>query len=165
MLRQATHSPQCRSTSPASFWLAYRFSSLLCGVQRTQKQLKDVAKQMDRYVVPRSLTEEQIAKFGSSLRTNSGKSYEVTIRYVLGDSEAARYAESFAQAFRAGNWFPTISPINPTVVRSRPIGNGSQVYYTEVEEMVNSLEGVLFRQTGPNPPTPITIEEKILSRT
>lgn len=124
-----------------------------------QTRVKRLESKMVRYVVPRELTPKQIEDFGAYLKANS-KSQEVTIKYVMGDSEASRYAGDFAAAFKAGDWFPNMRPINSLLINCSNSVAGP-VCKTELQEMMNRLEGVAIYQTGPNPPRSTSIEEKI----
>lgn len=167
------HRPSPVVDSGASISMPFYFLSIvLLGLaiillalwlHQSQKEMKRLKVQMLRYVLPRALTKDQIQKFGEYLRTNS-KPKEIRIRYALGNAEAQSYAEDFANAFRAGNWFPTYAPINPTVLNCQPIApsNGTSFHCaTELAQVVNNLEGVVIQQTGPNPPQPQTVEEKL----
>jgi len=120
--------------------------------------------EMVRYVLPRELSKKQINMFGEYLREH-WKPQEVTIRYINGDGEAARYAEDFASAFRAGNWVPDIRPFDPIVVRcpkpkTPPDDNPELICWSDIRQMANSLNQVNFHVTGPNPPRS-TIDEKL----
>jgi hypothetical protein len=69
---------------------------LICGVWVLvlQNRIHHLEVQMVMYVLPRSLTNDQIEAFGKYLRENS-KPYEVRIKYVMGDAESERYAADF----------------------------------------------------------------------
>jgi hypothetical protein len=117
---------------------------------------------MIRYVLPRQLTKEQIETFGKYLSSHSQPN-EVTIKYISGDGEAERYADDISSAFRAGNWLPKMSAISPATVSCHANLSGDISCTSELQQM-RILEGVYIAQTGPNPPQPSTIEEKLHPR-
>jgi hypothetical protein len=132
-------------------------------IYRLNGDVRHLRTQMVRYVLPRALTRDQIEAFGRYLSSHS-EPHEVRIKYILGDEEAAGYAEDFASAFRAGNWIPNTMPVNPAAVTCKPNPSGSDTSFacsSELQQVMNKLQGVNIQQTGPNPPRPSTLEEKL----
>jgi hypothetical protein len=86
-------------------------------LERDTRRLKA---EMIRYVLPRQLSKEQIETFGKYLSSHS-QPHEVEIRYIVGDAEAQSYANDFSAAFKAGNWVPKMSPIDPAAITCKAI--------------------------------------------
>ena len=126
-------------------------------------QIRHLEVEMIRYVLPRQLTKDQIEAFGQYLKSNS-KPHEVKIKYIMGDAEAQGYAGDFASGFKAGNWVPNMMPINPAGITCHANPSGGMSAFacsSELQQMINRLEGVAIEQSGPNPPPPSSLEEKL----
>jgi hypothetical protein len=148
----------------ASIWfLVLAIVLLALWNRKLEHESRTLRVEMIRYVLPRQLTKEQTDAFGKYLSSHSQPN-EVRIKYILGDAEAERYGEAFASAFRAGNWLPNMMPVNPMAItcHANPQGSAEPFACTsELQQMVNHLEGVSIQQSGPNPPQPSTLEEKV----
>lgn len=119
-----------------------------------QQRVRSLEVEMIRYVLPRELTKNQIEKFGSYLKANSHPQ-EVRILYIMGDSEISAYAHNFWSAFRAGKWHAAMIPVDPVTITCKESPQRSTqpvVCSTNLQQMINRLEGVYMEQTGPNPP-------------
>jgi hypothetical protein len=140
-------------------------AAMLCLVLWNKRQQRDIRRlhvQMMRFVLPRTLSEDEIKSIGQYLAANS-QPHEIKIKYILGDRETQGYADDFSLALRAGNWLPVMSPINPARFTCQSISGDTPIVvcHSELQQVVNSLEGVHIQQTGPNPAQPSTIEEKL----
>ena len=126
-----------------------------------QTRVRHLEVEMIRYVFPRSLTQEQIEKFGEYIREHS-KPHEVSIRYVMGDAESETYAQDFYAAFKAGKWDPKQMPINPAKIICREEKNLTPpiMCNSELQEMINNLKGVRIDVRNPIQATALTPEEK-----
>ncbi len=152
-------------SDPDARWKILVLLLLFMGIYLSllQQRVRHLEVEMVRYVLPRQLTNEQIGAFGKYLAANS-QPHEVRIRYILGNGEAQRYAEDFASAFKAGNWLPNMMPVNPSAITCSISPQGSTAPIScssELQQMINNMEGVTIQQTGPNPPQPSTIQERL----
>jgi hypothetical protein len=131
--------------------------------QKLEHDVHRLQAEMIRYVLPRQLTKEQIDTFRNYLSSHS-QPHEVRIKYISGDRESQGYAGDFASAFRAGNWLPNFMPLSPVAITCNENVPGSKPPFTcssELQQVVNSLEEISIMRTGPNPPPPSTLEEKL----
>ena len=152
---------------PTRQWTTFALTALVIllffWVWSLQQTVHRLQVEMRRFVLPRELTNNQIKAFGQYLASHS-QPHELKIKYILGDAESERYANDFAAAFREGNWVPTMFPIDPTVIDCRQSVPGNESSFScnaQLRQMENRLQGVQLEQTGPNPPQPSTIEEKL----
>lgn len=127
---------------------------MICWNLYLQRRIRHLEVETIRYVLPRGLTQSQIAKFGKYLSEHS-KPHEVKIRWIIGDSESQRYAGDLSSAFTSGNWVPAMLPIDPIAVAC--VQNDATKTLTisctsGLAQIANQIEGLSVMQTGPNPP-------------
>lgn len=63
-----------------------------------------ITKAVDRFVIPRQLTDDQVRRLGDFLKRFPP--VDVTISVVQGDEEAGNYAQDFKKAFDRASWQP-----------------------------------------------------------
>jgi hypothetical protein len=129
------------------------------------RELHRLQVQMVRYVLPRVMTKQQIADFGKYLKANS-QPHEIGIKYLMGDVESQRFAYSMAEAFRAGNWYPNLLPLNPAFSMCGSVQKiGDQIgCRSQSWELLNHAgNSVDVEEIGPSEPQPppSSIEEKV----
>lgn len=135
--------------------------SMIAMNQGREHDIHDLRVEMTRYVLPRHLSQDQIQRFGKYLAANT-QPHEVTIKYLMGDDEAESYASDLAAAFRAGNWFPNMIPLNPGSIKCQPSPQSKPLpFWCITETFPVSRAGASITQSGPNPPQPTTVEDKL----
>jgi len=129
--------------------------------QNMPQRLKRLETEMFRYVLPRQLTPEQSKAFSEYLLSHS-EPHEVTIRYVIGDTESASYAAQIGTALTAGNWYANMAPVSPAsiVCHTNPV---PELMCASDLDKMRVFEGVDILQTGPlsEGKPPATLLEKI----